>query len=61
MICKDIRAHYRDPSETFDVKDLTSRDPIKQFDSWFQEARKNPGIKEPVNTTQFFSTYPLNL
>ncbi|CAF1018827.1 unnamed protein product [Brachionus calyciflorus] len=43
----NIRAHYRDPSEIFDVKDLVSKDPIKQFDEWFQLARKNPGIKEP--------------
>lgn len=44
----DIRAKYRDASETFDVKDLASRDPIKQFDDWFQQARKNPEIREPV-------------
>jgi pyridoxamine 5'-phosphate oxidase len=29
------------------VKDLVSKDPIKQFESWFQQARQNPGIKEP--------------
>ena len=43
----DIRAHYGDPTEVFDVKDLASKDPVAQFDSWFQLARKNPGIKEP--------------
>ena len=39
--------HNRDPTDAFDVKDLASKDPIKQFDAWFQLARKNPGIKEP--------------
>lgn len=43
----NIRSHYRDPSDIFDVKDLASKDPIKQFDAWFQLARANPGIKEP--------------
>lgn len=50
---KDIRAHYGDPSEIFDVKDLASKDPIKQFNDWFQIARKNPGIKEPVRHPPF--------
>jgi len=26
---------------------LASKDPVLQFDNWFQLARKNPGIKEP--------------
>lgn len=43
----NVRSHYRDPSDVFDLKDLESKDPIKQFRSWFEAARKNPGIKEP--------------
>merc|ERR1712127_620813 len=42
-----IRRHYRDPDVVFDLKDLESKDPIKQFDAWFQAARKNLEVKEP--------------
>jgi hypothetical protein len=48
-ISKDIRAHYGDPSQSFDLKDLASRDPFKQFDAWFQTARQNKDIKEAVS------------
>jgi pyridoxine/pyridoxamine 5'-phosphate oxidase len=44
---KDIRKHYKDPSEVFDIKDLASRDPIEQFRNWFEQARKCEQIKEP--------------
>jgi pyridoxamine 5'-phosphate oxidase len=43
----NIRAKYGDPKEVFDVKDLASKDPVAQFNDWFQLARKNAGIKEP--------------
>lgn len=43
----NIRAKYNDPSKAFDLPDLASKDPIKQFDDWFQLARKTDGIKEP--------------
>lgn len=42
-----MRKQYRDDCDTFDIKDLVSRDPISQFGSWFQEACKHPDIKEP--------------
>lgn len=42
-----MRKPYRHDSDIFDIKDLVSRDPITQFDCWFQEACKQPDIKEP--------------
>ena len=42
-----MRKPYRHDSDVFDMKDLTSGDPITQFSSWFQEACQNPDIKEP--------------
>lgn len=44
---EDMRKPYRHDSDIFDIKDLVSRDPITQFDCWFQEACKQPDIKEP--------------
>ena len=43
----NVRVHYGDPKDSFDLEHLASKDVIKQFDAWFQEARKNPGVREP--------------
>jgi pyridoxine/pyridoxamine 5'-phosphate oxidase len=42
-----MRANYRNPTDIFDICDLASKDPIKQFDEWFQTAKKDPAVKEP--------------
>jgi pyridoxamine-phosphate oxidase len=43
----EIRGEYRDLSDRFDVQDLASKDPIKQFQNWFEQASQQPTIKEP--------------
>jgi pyridoxamine 5'-phosphate oxidase len=47
MDISEIRGEYRDLSDGFDISDLYSKDPIKQFENWFQHARQQPTIKEP--------------
>ncbi|KAK7494892.1 hypothetical protein BaRGS_00013771 [Batillaria attramentaria] len=42
-----IRRPYHNKNEIFDVKDLVAREPFAQFEAWFEEARKTPGIDEP--------------
>ncbi|KAJ8314126.1 hypothetical protein KUTeg_008687 [Tegillarca granosa] len=42
----DMRTPYRSSSDTFDVEDLVSRNPFKQFESWFDEACHTPDIVE---------------
>ncbi|XP_021376407.1 pyridoxine-5'-phosphate oxidase-like isoform X1 [Mizuhopecten yessoensis] len=41
-----MRSPYRSTSDTFDLDDLASRDPFKQFDNWFNLARSHPQIEE---------------
>jgi len=47
MDIADLRTSYNSPENTFDVNNLVSRDPIEQFKSWFEDAKKHPAIKEP--------------
>ena len=42
----DMRKPYRDKSDTFDIRDLSSKDPFIQFESWFQDAKKDEKIEE---------------
>lgn len=41
-----MRSPYRSSSDTFDIDDLASKDPFKQFESWFELARSHPRIEE---------------
>lgn len=43
----DMRLPYRSAHDVFDVGDLVSREPFKQFTSWFDEASNAPDIGEP--------------
>ena len=43
---QNMRLPYRSSSDVFDVGDLVSREPFKQFESWFAEARETPEIEE---------------
>jgi len=42
-----MRKPYRDASDTFDIKDLESKDPFVQFEAWFQDAKKDDKTEEP--------------
>lgn len=42
----DMRKPYRSSEDIFDVNNLVSKNPIKQFESWFNEAREVPNIGE---------------
>jgi len=42
-----MRKPYRDASDTFDVKDLESKNPFEQFEAWFQDAKKDDKTEEP--------------
>ena len=41
-----MRKAYKGTNEIFDVGDLVSKEPFKQFLSWFEEASKTDGIRE---------------
>lgn len=41
-----MRKPYNDKENTFDVKDLVSKDPFDQFKVWFDEATANEKIEE---------------
>jgi len=41
-----MRKPYHDKSETFDMKDLVSREPFGQFKAWFEEATAHENIEE---------------
>lgn len=41
-----MRTPYRSSADGFDVDDLVSREPFKQFETWFEEARQIPDIME---------------
>jgi pyridoxamine 5'-phosphate oxidase len=41
-----MRKPYNDKSQTFDIKDLVSKEPISQFKAWFDEATQNEKIEE---------------
>jgi pyridoxamine 5'-phosphate oxidase len=41
-----MRLPYRGSNDIFDVGDLVSKNPIKQFEAWFNEAREAPNIGE---------------
>lgn len=41
-----MRTPYRSSTDAFDVDDLVSKEPFKQFENWFEEAREIPDIKE---------------
>ncbi|KAJ8301124.1 hypothetical protein KUTeg_020111 [Tegillarca granosa] len=42
----NMRVPYRSSSDIFDIKNLASTDPFKQFDNWFNEACNTKGIAE---------------
>ena len=42
-----MRHPYHGMNFTFDTDDLSSRDPIKQFEAWFEDARKLKEVHEP--------------
>lgn len=42
----DMRKPYRASNDVFDVSNLVSTNPIKQFEAWFNEARTVPNIGE---------------
>lgn len=41
-----MRKPYLSESNTFEVKDLASKDPFKQFHDWFETAKSTAGIEE---------------
>lgn len=41
-----MRKPYRSAEDTFDLSKLVSRNPMKQFQAWFQEASNHPQINE---------------
>ncbi|XP_060568697.1 pyridoxine-5'-phosphate oxidase-like [Ruditapes philippinarum] len=43
----DMRHPYHGIDFKFDMSDLASRDPIKQFEAWFEDIRKNKKVEEP--------------
>jgi len=43
----DMRKAYKGLNEGFDVGDLISKNPIKQFTAWFEQAKTCAGIHEP--------------
>ncbi|GFN82436.1 retrovirus-related pol polyprotein line-1 [Plakobranchus ocellatus] len=45
-IAAGMRKPYKDNNEVFDIGDLVSKEPFKQFLSWFDQARKTDDIKE---------------
>ncbi|XP_060086200.1 pyridoxine/pyridoxamine 5'-phosphate oxidase-like [Ylistrum balloti] len=42
----EMRTPYRSTADTFDLDDLVSKDPFKQFQNWFEFARSHPHIEE---------------
>ena len=42
-----MRHPYHGIDFKFDVTDLASKDPIKQFEAWFEDIRKNKKLEEP--------------
>ena len=42
-----MRKPYLSEGNTFDVKNLVAKEPYKQFENWFEIAKKTPGIEEP--------------
>lgn len=46
LFTTDMRKPYRASDDVFDVGDLVSTNPIKQFEAWFNEARTVPNIGE---------------
>ncbi|KAL4222376.1 hypothetical protein ACF0H5_018415 [Mactra antiquata] len=47
MNVSGMRHPYLGIDFKFDVKDLASKDPLKQFDAWFQEACDKKVVEEP--------------
>ncbi|XP_014772842.1 pyridoxine-5'-phosphate oxidase isoform X3 [Octopus bimaculoides] len=43
---QNMRKPYRSSQDTFDLSQLVSRNPMKQFQAWFQEASNHPQIIE---------------
>jgi len=41
-----MRKAYLKEKDAFEVKDLVSKDPFKQFENWFEHAKVTPGIEE---------------
>jgi len=37
---------YLKEKDAFEVKDLVSKEPYKQFENWFEQAKVTPGIEE---------------
>lgn len=42
-----MRISYRNPHDTFDIQNLASKNPYKQFTAWFEEAKEHKQIEEP--------------
>jgi pyridoxamine 5'-phosphate oxidase len=42
-----MRIKYNDKSQTFTEESLVSKEPFKQFKSWFEIACNTPQIHEP--------------
>ncbi|GAB1597820.1 pyridoxine-5'-phosphate oxidase-like isoform X1 [Argonauta hians] len=43
---QSMRKPYRSVEEVFDLSELVSKNPMKQFQAWFQEAKSHPQIIE---------------
>ena len=41
-----MRKPYLNEKECFDVKDMVSKEPFKQFEHWFEHAKNTAGIEE---------------
>jgi len=41
-----MRKAYLKEKDAFEIKDLVSKEPYKQFENWFEQAKVTPGIEE---------------
>ncbi|WAQ94270.1 PNPO-like protein [Mya arenaria] len=46
-VLPDMRKSYHDADSIFDVNDLSSRNPMKQFEAWFNDICAHKSIEEP--------------
>lgn len=42
-----MRHPYHGEDFVFDIKHLASRDPVKQFQAWFEDICKDKSVQEP--------------
>lgn len=42
-----MRHPYHGIDYTFDIKDLASKDPVKQFEAWFADMCNDKRVQEP--------------